>query len=171
MKQYSIFLCRWDITKDLLLKNHILLLFKIYVYNSKKHEKISLSNLIRNVTKVKNIEKKIGRNNERKIMLYQKKWEKIETQLNENGYKSFKSLINLSMGWGVEHFCCEISVVFCYYLFIYFNLVFFLCFFVCVCVINVWGSFVILFLCYLIKNEINITIIIIIIIIIFMINR
>ena len=73
MKQYSIFLCRWDITKDLLLKNHILLLFKIYVYNSKKHEKISLKNLIRNITKVKNIEKEIAENNEKKVMLYNKK--------------------------------------------------------------------------------------------------
>ena len=44
---------------DVLLKNHILLLFKIYVYNSRKHEKNSLNNLIRNVTKVKNIQKKL----------------------------------------------------------------------------------------------------------------
>ena len=42
---------------DILLKNHILLLFKIYVCSSRKHEKISLNNLIRNVTKVKNIER------------------------------------------------------------------------------------------------------------------
>ena len=58
---------------DTLLKNHILLLFKIYVYNSKKHEKISLKNLIRNITKVKNIEKEIAENNEKKVMLYNKK--------------------------------------------------------------------------------------------------
>ena len=68
---------------DILLKNDILLLFKIYVYISRKHEKISLKNLIRNVTKVKNIEKEIAGNNEKKVMLYNKKWEKIENKLNK----------------------------------------------------------------------------------------
>ena len=64
---------------DILLKNNILLLFKIYVYNSIKHEKISLNNLSRNVTKVKNIEKEIARNNEKKIILYNKKCRKLKT--------------------------------------------------------------------------------------------
>ena len=68
---------------DILLKNHILLLFEIYGYNSRKHEKNSLNNLIRNVTKVKNIEKEIAGNNEEKIMLHNKKWKKIENKLNE----------------------------------------------------------------------------------------
>ena len=52
---------------DILIKNHILLLFKIYVYNSRKHEKISPNNLIRDVAKVKNIEKEIARNNDKKL--------------------------------------------------------------------------------------------------------
>ena len=54
---------------DILPKNRILLLFKIYVYNSRKHEKVLLNNLIRNVMKVKNIEKEIAGNNEIKVML------------------------------------------------------------------------------------------------------
>ena len=60
------------------------------------------------------------------------------------------SLVNLSKGWRVEHFCCEMSIVFCYYLFSYFSL-----FFVCVCYNFLWliCNF---FLYYLIKNEINI---------------
>ena len=61
---------------DPLLKNHILLLWKIYVYNSRKHEKISLKNLIRNVTKVKNIEKEIVENNEKQVMVCNKKLKK-----------------------------------------------------------------------------------------------
>ena len=61
---------------DTLLKNHILLLLKIYVYNSRKHEKISLKNLIRNVTKVKNIEKEIVENNEKQVMVCNKKLKK-----------------------------------------------------------------------------------------------
>ena len=56
---------------------------KSFVYNSRKHEKISLKNLITNVTKVKNIEKEIAGNNEKKVMLYNKKWKKIESKLNE----------------------------------------------------------------------------------------
>ena len=62
---------------DTLLKNHILLLSKIYVYNSRKHEKISLKNLIRNVMKVKNIEKEIAGNNEKKLCCITKTGKKI----------------------------------------------------------------------------------------------
>ena len=39
----------------------------MYVYNSRKHGKNSLNNLTKNVTKVKNIEKEIAGNNEKKI--------------------------------------------------------------------------------------------------------
>ena len=53
---------------------------KIYVCNSRKFEKISLNNLIRNVTKVKNIDKEIAGNNEkRKMILYNKNWKKLKT--------------------------------------------------------------------------------------------
>ena len=54
----------------------------MYVYKSRKHEKILLNNLI-SVTKVRNIEKEIAGNNEKKVMLYNKKWKKIEKKLNE----------------------------------------------------------------------------------------
>ena len=63
---------------DILLKNHILLLFKIYVYNSRKHEKISLNNL-RNVTKVKNIEREIAEKNEKKLCCITKSGKKLKT--------------------------------------------------------------------------------------------
>ena len=55
----------------------------------------------------------------------------------------------------VEHFCCEISVVFCYYLFIYFTLflLFFFVFCMCLCYKFLWPV-VIIFWCYLIKNKI-----------------
>ena len=54
----------------------------MYVYKSRKHEKIPLNNLI-SVTKVRNIEKEIAGNHEKKVMLYNKKWKKIEKKLNE----------------------------------------------------------------------------------------
>ena len=107
---------------DILLKNHIL-----FLCNSRKHEKIWLNNLIRNATKVKNIEKEIAGNNEKKVMLYNKRWKKIENKSSE------KRLINLSKvvvgggaGGGVKQFCWETSFAFCYYFFIY--LLCFLCF-------------------------------------------
>ena len=56
----------------------------MYVYNSRKHGKNSLNNLTKNVTKVKNIEKEIAGNNEKKVILYNKKWKKIENKLTEN---------------------------------------------------------------------------------------
>ena len=55
----------------------------MYVYNSRKHGKNSLNNLTKNVTKVKNIEKEIAGNNEKKVILYNQKWKKIENKLNE----------------------------------------------------------------------------------------
>ena len=55
----------------------------MYVYNSRKHGQISLNNLIRNVMKVKNIEKEIAGNNAKRVMLYNEKWKKIENKLNQ----------------------------------------------------------------------------------------
>ena len=124
---------------DILPKNRILLLFKIYVYNSRKHEKVLLNNLIRNVTKVKNIENEIAGNNEIKVMLCDKKWKKIENKLNP------VSLI-YPRGGGetflLRKICCFLLLLFylSFSLFYFFSL-----FFVCVCVITFCGSFIILF--------------------------
>ena len=141
--------------KDVLLKNDILLLFKIYVCNSRKHEQNSLNNVIRNVMKVKIMI------NEKKVMVYNKKWKKNWKQ---DKRKKSVSLI-YPKGCGMKHFCWEMYVVFCYYFFmsflfvflLYFIHLFFFCFFfVCVSAITFRGSFLILFWCCLIKNEINI---------------
>ena len=78
---------------DILLINHIPLLSKVYVYNSRKHEQISLYNLVKNVTKATNMEKEIAAKNEKMIRLYNKKWKKIINNLT----RKF-SLINLSKG-------------------------------------------------------------------------
>ena len=110
---------------DISLKNHSITIQNLCI-QFKKTWKISLNNLIRNVTKVKNIEKEIAENNKIKVILYNKKWEKIENKLNKKVI-----LINLFKRWGVKHFCWEIPVVFCYYFFIYLLFVcfiFFLCF-------------------------------------------
>ena len=65
----------------LLLENHILLLFKNYLYNSRTQGIIKLSKFIRIIAKVKNIEKEIAGDNDKKIMLYNKKWLNIENML------------------------------------------------------------------------------------------
>ena len=65
----------------LLLENHILLLFKNYLYNSRTQGIITISKFIRIVAKVANIEKEIAGDNDKKIMLYNKKWLKIENML------------------------------------------------------------------------------------------
>ena len=64
-----------------MLENLILLLFKIYLYNSRKQEKATLRKLIRIIAKVKDIEKESAWNDDKKIMLYNKKWQNIENML------------------------------------------------------------------------------------------
>ena len=65
----------------LLLENHILLLFRNYLYNSRTQGIITLSKFIRIIAKVKNIEKEIAGDNDKNIMLYNKKWLKMENML------------------------------------------------------------------------------------------
>ena len=51
------------------------------MYNSRKHEKNALTKLIRITVKVKDIEKESAGNDDKKIMLYNKKWQNIENVL------------------------------------------------------------------------------------------
>ena len=59
-------------SNNLILENHIILLIEIYLYNSRKQEKVTLRKLIRIIIKVKNIEKESAGNHNKKIMLYRK---------------------------------------------------------------------------------------------------
>ena len=68
-------------SNNLILENDILLVFKIYLYNSRKQEKVTLRKLIRIITKVKDIEKESAGNDYKKIMLYNRKWQNIENVL------------------------------------------------------------------------------------------
>ena len=62
-------------SKLLWLQNHLLLIFKIYIYNSRRSELLILKSLIREITKVKYIEEKISINNEIKHTICKKKWQ------------------------------------------------------------------------------------------------
>ena len=63
---------------ELLILNHILLIFKYYVYISRDSNKLSLAALIKYLKKVYFIEKKISANDERKKALFDKKWNKLK---------------------------------------------------------------------------------------------
>ena len=60
-------------SKLLLIQNHLLLIFKIYIYNSRRSESLRIKSLIREITKVKNIEEKNSLNNEKKTCYIQEK--------------------------------------------------------------------------------------------------
>ena len=132
---------------DILLKNHILLLFKIYVYNSRNNKKISLKNLIRNVTKVKSIEKEIAAKNEKNLCCITKSGKKLKT----GKRKMSVSLIIHVVGGGIfllRNICCYfvfLSLFFLLLLLLLFVLVFFSLFFVYVCVIIFCVSFALIF--------------------------
>ena len=65
-------------SKLLLTQNHLLLIFKICFYNSRRSESLKIKSLIRDITKVKNIEEKISLNNEKRHDIYKRKWQLVE---------------------------------------------------------------------------------------------
>ena len=66
----------------LLIQNHLLLMFEIYIYNSRKSESLKIKSLLREITKVKNIEQKISLDNGKKHANYKRKWQLVENVLN-----------------------------------------------------------------------------------------
>ena len=54
--------------------NHLLLIFKYYLFNSRKHKKLSLEMLKKDIVKVYNIEKQICLNDFKKLRKFRKKW-------------------------------------------------------------------------------------------------
>ena len=59
-----------------LIVNHILLTFKFYLYNSRNKKTPHLQSLLKQINKIKDIEKKLSENNEKKRKIYCKKWQK-----------------------------------------------------------------------------------------------
>ena len=155
MRKSLISFCDKSLNLTFLSQQTAFLRFTNTYYKDVKNEKKLVNNVIKNVMKVKIMI------NEKKVMVYNKKWEKNWKQVKR---KKSVSLI-YPKGCGMKHFCWEMYVVFCYYFFMsflfvflfYFIHLFFFCFFfVCVSAITFRGSFLILFWCCLIKNEINI---------------
>ena len=57
-----------------ILINHILLIFKLYVYKSREKKLTNVNNLMAKILKVKKIEKEIALNNSMKTIAFRKKW-------------------------------------------------------------------------------------------------
>ena len=57
--------------------NHILLIFKLHVYKSRESSILELSRLIKEIKKVKLLEKNSAQNHVKKLEQYNIKWEKI----------------------------------------------------------------------------------------------
>ena len=57
--------------------NHLLLIFKYYLFNSRKHKRLSLEVLKKVIVKIYNIEKQICLNDFKKTKKFRKKWEII----------------------------------------------------------------------------------------------
>ena len=68
-------------SKLLLIQNHLLLIFKIYIYNSRRSESLKIKSLIREISKVKNIEEKTSLNDEKKHAISKRKWQLVENVL------------------------------------------------------------------------------------------
>ena len=65
-----------------LIQNHILLILKLYIYKSRKIFFLSSTCLLKEVSKIKNIEKKVVASvNEKKNIAYKRKLGKIEDKL------------------------------------------------------------------------------------------
>lgn len=61
--------------------NHILLLYKQFIYTSRDLNQLSFAKFARNLQKVYIIEKKISQKSERKRKIFERKWQKIQVHL------------------------------------------------------------------------------------------
>ena len=69
--------------KDLdntILQNHLLLVFKIYLYKSRSYGFVCLKSLLLEIKKINRLEKKIAEANANKHKSYLLKWNKIDNQ-------------------------------------------------------------------------------------------
>ena len=64
----------YNFKKNKLLINHILLIFKLYVYRSREKQFIHINNLIAEIKSAKAIEKEIATSNSKKTIAFKNKW-------------------------------------------------------------------------------------------------
>ena len=76
--QAAIFDFLEDNCQSYLIQNHILLISKLYIYKSRKNKFLSSTCLLKEISKIKNIEKKIASVNEKKTLHIKETGEKLE---------------------------------------------------------------------------------------------
>ena len=56
--------------------NHLPLIFKKYIYKNREKGSVDISRLINEIRKIKTLKKNIATNDTKKLVIYNKKWEK-----------------------------------------------------------------------------------------------
>ena len=64
-----------------ILQNHILLIFKLYLYQSRERGVLNLNSLIKNVTKVKKLERKIASVCKKNTIQFNNKWKSTDLKV------------------------------------------------------------------------------------------
>ena len=63
-----------DSVSNIHLINHILLLFKLYIYKSRNKHRLNINELLANILNIKKLEKVTAFGNVKKVAAYNKKW-------------------------------------------------------------------------------------------------
>ena len=71
-----------EIQQDFKIINHLLLIFKLFVYKSRDEKYLNFHRLINKIVKVKNIEETITCNNPGEKETFLKKWKKVIKKFN-----------------------------------------------------------------------------------------
>ena len=71
--QTAIFGCHNIDNDTFLIQNHILLSFKLHIYNARKYGLLSFNNFLNEISKIKNLEKRVA-------VIFRKKWHRIENK-------------------------------------------------------------------------------------------
>ena len=75
--QGAIFAFRDFDTNEHLILNHVLLFFKMYIYNARTVGYLKISHLLIYIKSIKNIEKKLCENDAKSKKTFNKKWENV----------------------------------------------------------------------------------------------
>ena len=67
--------------KNYLIVNHLLLLFKYYIYNARDREDLVFEALMKNIKKIYDIEKNLADQDPHKKIKFLKKWQPVECAL------------------------------------------------------------------------------------------
>ena len=71
-----------NINKDtFLIQNHILLLLKLHICNTRNYDFLFFNNFLNEISKIKNLERRVAVNNQNKCERFRKKWHRIDKKV------------------------------------------------------------------------------------------